>query len=111
MALPPSPSSHCNIPTNAEVEVMDNKINECVRRGGPGRPAPTTQPYGSEPAHRLGIFGVSADISSSNVPGWVQRTAPASGDLTGGRGGFQFRRFQLLCFRCLSRLHPVSFHP
>ena len=39
MALPPSPSSHCNIPSNAEVEVMDNKINECVRRGGPGRQA------------------------------------------------------------------------
>jgi hypothetical protein len=41
MALPPSPSSHCNIPSNAEVEVMDNKINECVRRGGPGRQAKT----------------------------------------------------------------------
>jgi hypothetical protein len=39
MALPPSPTSHCNIPTNAEVEVMDNKINECVKRGGPGRQA------------------------------------------------------------------------
>jgi hypothetical protein len=41
MALPPSPTSHCNIPSNAEVEVMDNKINECVRRGGPGRQAKT----------------------------------------------------------------------
>src|SRR5882762_5716656 len=41
MALPPSPSSHCNIPTNAEVEIMDNKINECVRRGGPRRQAKT----------------------------------------------------------------------
>src|ERR1700704_362937 len=39
MALPPSPTSHCNIPSNAEVEVMDNKINECVKRGGPGRRA------------------------------------------------------------------------
>ena len=37
MALPDSPTSHCNIPTNAEIEVMDNKINECVKRGGPGR--------------------------------------------------------------------------
>ena len=37
MALPPSPTSHCNIPANADVEVMDNKVNECVRRGGPGR--------------------------------------------------------------------------
>jgi hypothetical protein len=41
MALPPSPSSHCNIPGNADVEVMDNKINDCVRRGGPGRQAKT----------------------------------------------------------------------
>jgi hypothetical protein len=39
MALPPNPTSHCNIPTNAEVEVMDNKINECVKRGGLGRRA------------------------------------------------------------------------
>jgi len=39
MAIPPNPTSHCNIPSNAEVEVMDNKINECVRRGGPGRQA------------------------------------------------------------------------
>jgi hypothetical protein len=41
MALPPNPTSHCNIPTNAEVEVMDNKMNECVKRGGPGRQAKT----------------------------------------------------------------------
>ena len=41
MALPPSPTSHCNIPSNAEVEVMDNKINECVKRGGPGRQSKT----------------------------------------------------------------------
>jgi len=41
MALPPSPTSHCNVPSNAEVEVMDNKINECVKRGGPGRQAKT----------------------------------------------------------------------
>lgn len=41
MALPPNPTSHCNVPTNAEVEVMDNKINECVKRGGPGRQAKT----------------------------------------------------------------------
>ena len=37
IAIPPSPTSHCNVPSNAEVEIMDNKINECVRRGGPGR--------------------------------------------------------------------------
>ena len=41
MAIPPNPTSHCNMPTNAEVEVMDNKINECVKRGGPGRQAKT----------------------------------------------------------------------
>ena len=41
MALPPNPTSHCNVPANAEVEVMDNKINECVRRGGPARHAKT----------------------------------------------------------------------
>jgi hypothetical protein len=39
MAIPPDSTSHCNIPTNAEIELMDNKINECVRRGGPGRQA------------------------------------------------------------------------
>lgn len=37
MAIPPNPTSHCNIPSNAEIEVMDNKINECVKRGGPGQ--------------------------------------------------------------------------
>jgi hypothetical protein len=37
MAIPPNPTSHCNVPSNAEVEIMDNKINECVKRGGPGR--------------------------------------------------------------------------
>jgi hypothetical protein len=36
MPLPPDPTSHCNVPSNAEVEMMDNKINECVKRGGPG---------------------------------------------------------------------------
>jgi hypothetical protein len=41
MAIPPSPTSHCNIPNNADIELMDNKINECVRRGGPGRQAKT----------------------------------------------------------------------
>jgi hypothetical protein len=41
MAIPPDATSHCNIPTNAEIERMDNKINECVRRGGPGRQAKT----------------------------------------------------------------------
>ena len=41
MALPPNPTSHCNIPNNADTELMDNKVNECVRRGGPGRQAKT----------------------------------------------------------------------
>jgi hypothetical protein len=41
MAIPPNPTSHCNVPSNAEVEIMDNKINECVRRGGPGRQSKT----------------------------------------------------------------------
>jgi hypothetical protein len=41
MALPPNATSPCNVPSNAEVEIMDNKINECVRRGGPGRQAKT----------------------------------------------------------------------
>ena len=41
MAIPPDATSPCNIPTNAEIEVMDNKINECVRRGGPGRQTET----------------------------------------------------------------------
>jgi hypothetical protein len=39
MAIPPNATSHCNIPSNAEVEMMDNKVAECVRRGGPGRQA------------------------------------------------------------------------
>ena len=41
MALPPGPTSHCNVPSNGEVELMDNKINECMKRGGPGRQAKT----------------------------------------------------------------------
>jgi hypothetical protein len=41
MAIPPNPTSHCNVPSNAEVEIMDNKINECVKRGGPGRQSKT----------------------------------------------------------------------
>jgi hypothetical protein len=41
MAIPPNATSHCNIPSNAEVESMDNKVAECVRRGGPGRQAKT----------------------------------------------------------------------
>jgi hypothetical protein len=41
MAIPPNPTSHCNIPTNADIEIMDNKINECVKRGGPGRQSKT----------------------------------------------------------------------
>ena len=39
MAIPPNATSHCNIPSNAEVEIMDNRVAECVRRGGPGRQA------------------------------------------------------------------------
>jgi hypothetical protein len=41
MAIPPNSTSHCNIPTNSEIELMDNKINECVKRGGPGRQSKT----------------------------------------------------------------------
>jgi hypothetical protein len=37
MAMPPNATSHCNIPSNAEIETMDNKVLECARRGGPGR--------------------------------------------------------------------------
>ena len=37
MAIPPNPTSHCNIPSNADVEIMDNKVLECAKRGGPGR--------------------------------------------------------------------------
>ena len=35
MAIPPNPTSHCNIPSNADVEIMDNKVLECTKRGGP----------------------------------------------------------------------------
>jgi len=41
MAMPPNSTSHCNIPTNSEIELMDNKVNECVKRGGPGRQSKT----------------------------------------------------------------------
>ena len=41
MAVPPNATSHCNIPNNADIELMDNKINECVKRGGPGRQSKT----------------------------------------------------------------------
>jgi hypothetical protein len=41
MAIPPNATSPCNVPSNAEVEIMDNKINECVKRGGPGRQSKT----------------------------------------------------------------------
>jgi hypothetical protein len=41
MAIPPNPTSPCNIPSNAEVEIMDNKVFECVSRGGPGRQSKT----------------------------------------------------------------------
>jgi hypothetical protein len=41
MAIPPGPTSPCNVPSNAEVELMDNKILECVKRGGPGRQSKT----------------------------------------------------------------------
>jgi hypothetical protein len=37
MAIPPNPGSHCNIPSNAEVERMDVKVLECAKRGGPGQ--------------------------------------------------------------------------
>jgi hypothetical protein len=37
MAMPPNPTSHCNIPTQTEVHIYDNKALECVKRGGPGR--------------------------------------------------------------------------
>jgi hypothetical protein len=39
--MPPDPSSSCNIPTQTEVHIYDNKTLECVRRGGPGRQAKT----------------------------------------------------------------------
>jgi hypothetical protein len=37
MWMPDTPTSHCNIPTQTEVHIYDNKTLECVRRGGPGR--------------------------------------------------------------------------
>jgi hypothetical protein len=37
MAIPPNPTSPCNIPSNGDVEIMDNKVLECVKRGGPER--------------------------------------------------------------------------
>jgi hypothetical protein len=39
MAMPPNATSHCNIPSNADIMTMDNKVVECARRGGPGRQA------------------------------------------------------------------------
>jgi hypothetical protein len=41
MAIPPNATSTCNIPSNAAVETMDNKVLECARRGGPGRQSKT----------------------------------------------------------------------
>jgi hypothetical protein len=41
MAIPPNATSHCNIPSNSDVEIMDNKVLECVKRGGPGRQSKT----------------------------------------------------------------------
>jgi hypothetical protein len=41
MAIPPNPTSPCNIPSNADVENMDNKVLECAKRGGPGRQSKT----------------------------------------------------------------------
>jgi hypothetical protein len=37
MWMPPDPTSHCNIPTQTEVHIYDNKTLECLKRGGPGR--------------------------------------------------------------------------
>ena len=39
MPLPPNAISHCNIPAAADIELMDNKIHQCMKRGGPGRQA------------------------------------------------------------------------
>jgi hypothetical protein len=39
MVMPPDQTSHCNIPSQAEVHIYDNKTLACVRRGGPGRQA------------------------------------------------------------------------
>jgi hypothetical protein len=41
MAMPPNSTSHCNIPSNADVATMDNKVVECAKRGGPGRQSKT----------------------------------------------------------------------
>ena len=41
MAMPPNSTSHCNIPDGAQIEIMDNKVVECARRGGPGRQSKT----------------------------------------------------------------------
>ncbi len=37
--LPPNANSPCNIPNASDIELMDNKIHQCMRRGGPGRQA------------------------------------------------------------------------
>jgi hypothetical protein len=39
--MPPNPTSHCNIPTQTEVHIYDNKTLECVKQGGPGRKSRT----------------------------------------------------------------------
>jgi hypothetical protein len=41
MVMPPNPASSCNIPTQTEVHIYDNKTLECLKRGGPGRQAKT----------------------------------------------------------------------
>lgn len=41
MVMPPNPTSPCNIPTDTQVHLYDNKTLECVKRGGPGRQAKT----------------------------------------------------------------------
>jgi hypothetical protein len=41
MWMPDSPTSICNIPTQTEVHIYDNKTLECMKRGGPGRQAKT----------------------------------------------------------------------
>jgi hypothetical protein len=41
MVMPPDATSLCNIPSQAEVHIYDNKTLECVKRGGPGRPSKT----------------------------------------------------------------------
>jgi hypothetical protein len=41
MWMPPNATSHCNIPTQTEVHIYDNKTLECVKRGGPGRQSKT----------------------------------------------------------------------